>query len=480
VAAEATANLSARKSSHNDVKWRGVGRRAAYIALSACLAVVVVIHGGVDPLMWQRVAFVIALASLACLALRSRRPQGSALSLEEYLLAALAAWMVFALIPLPPAIVRILSPQRARLAEAARAFAGAEAIRWIPLSAAPAATLERLQFVLPAMAVFIAAREMPRWWNGRAAWVAVAPVIAVATLEAGLGLSRVYTADGAAGLRSASGTYVNRNHFAGLLELAFPLALAWAAALWTRPRRSARLSSRDAEPSTGIVLGTSTLLVAAACLLAGVIASVSRMGFAATLTAMAIVTSGWLVLRQRRRPTSAWLWAMPFVLVPAIVVLGSTDMMALRLGELLGSNDGLTDVGRLSIWKEGWQLARTYPLTGSGLGTFEHALYPFRFWMPVAAVDFAHNDFLQILAELGVVGFALAMALAVCIVKQAMSLWLQPGSRYPWLGLGLLGAFAATGLHSVVDFNLYIPANALAMAWLAGVAVSPGLRETTA
>jgi hypothetical protein len=45
------------------------------------------------------------------------------------------------------------------------------------------------------------------------------------------------------------------------------------------------------------------------------------------------------------------------------------------------------------------------------------------------------------------------------------------------LALGLLAVFLALGLHSLADFNLYIPANALALAWLGGVAVSPGLRE---
>ena len=55
---------------------------------------------------------------------------------------------------------------------------------------------------------------------------------------------------------------------------------------------------------------------------------------------------------------------------------------------------------------------------------------------------------------------------------------LENSSRHRALAVGLVGALLAIGLHSLVDFNLYIPANALAVAWLAGLAVSPGLAET--
>jgi O-antigen ligase len=104
-------------------------------------------------------------------------------------------------------------------------------------------------------------------------------------------------------------------------------------------------------------------------------------------------------------------------------------------------------------------------------------LYPFRTFAPTLTVDFAHNDYLQILAELGLAGGGLAIALAIWIFWRPLSILAQPGSQQWALSLGLLGSLVAIGLHSFVDFNLYIPANAFALAWLAGVAVSPGLRE---
>ena len=383
------------------------------------------------------------------------------------------------MIPLPPALVQFLSPHRADAALAARALAENNHAAWFPLSSAPAATFERLLFVLPAMAVFVAAREMPGWWPGRRVWIAVAPVIAVATIEAALGATQTHgDLDGSPGFRAVSGTYVNRNHYAGLLALALPLALAWAAALWARAARREHARPEPGWPPIGAVLGVATLLVAAAAILAGVILSLSRMGLAAASTALATVAFGWLWLRRRRRRTPGWLWLLPILMVIGIVAFLSTDAMVLRLGEALGG--GIEGEGRFTLWRESWRLFRAYPLTGTGLGTYEHALYPFRSWMPMNAVEFAHNDYLQILDELGVIGFALAMTLAGCIVRRSIALWLRPESRYSWLGLGLLAAFAAAGMHSVVEFNLYIPANALALAWLAGVAASPGLLETHA
>lgn len=138
----------------------------------------------------------------------------------------------------------------------------------------------------------------------------------------------------------------------------------------------------------------------------------------------------------------------------------------------------ITTDGRVQIWSETWQLFRAFPVTGAGLGTFERALYPFRQSMPTSAVDYAHNDYLQLLAELGVIGFALAMALAVRIFERAVTAFRS--GHMPWLALGLVAALLASAVHSLVDFNLYIPANAMATAWIAGVATSPELHEDEA
>jgi O-antigen ligase len=440
--------------------------------------------GGVDPLEWHWIAAAIAISTLACVALRSRRTCDVPLTLEERLLLALAGWMLLALCRLPPAVVALLSPHRAATAMAARTMLHVDPAAWLPLSTAPPATIERLLFVLPAMATFAAAREMPRWWTGRRAWIAVAPVIAAAAFEGMLGLTQfLANIDGPLGARSISGTYVNRNHYAGLLELAVPLALAWTASLWTRRPTVVDGRRPDGHSSHGsagtAVVGGVLLLAAASAMLVGVMLSSSRMGLAATLVAIAVVWYGSLVVWRRAHRPAAWLWLLPMAILPLLVVFVSSSAMVMRLGET-AAVEGLGREGRFQLWAESWRLFRAYPLTGAGLGTFEHALYPFRTWMPMNAVDFAHNDFLQLLGELGAIGFVLAMTLAALVVAHAARVCRSLDSDRAWLGLGLLASVVAAGLHGLVDFNLYIPANALALAWLSGVVVSPGLLEENA
>jgi O-antigen ligase len=384
------------------------------------------------------------------------------------MLAVLLVWMLFQMIPLPAAVVAALSPQRWNSVRIARSFLGFDASRWLPLSVAPAATLERLLYVVPAMAAFVATREMGRWWRGTRLWIVVAPVIGVALLESLLGLAQFDSAASTEATR-ISGTYVNPDHFAGLLEMALPLALTWALGIWRNASGYDRRPARAALPVL-ILLGVS------ACILAGVSGSFSRMGFMATLAGVVTVAAGWLVVRNREAHahTSRWLWLLPVLLPLGIALfLATNDAMVPRFtdsAELKGD-------GRVQLWAETLPLIAAYKWTGTGIGAYQQGLYPFRTFAPTLTVDFAHNDYLQILAELGLAGGGLAIALAIWIFWRPLSIVAQPGSQQWALSLGLLGSLVAIGLHSFVDFNLYIPANAFALAWLAGVAVSPGLRE---
>jgi O-antigen ligase len=378
------------------------------------------------------------------------------------------------MVPLPTAWVRFFSPHRWSSALAARAATGTDLSAWLPLSVAPAATLEQILNVFPAMAAFVAAREMGRWWDGRRLWIVVVPVIGVALFESLLGLTQFYTVHAASSdSKPVSGTYVNRNHFAGLLELALPLVIMWAVSVWTRAKK-------DRSPrSAGAAARVSALLVVAACILVAVIGSLSRMGFVAALVAIATSGLGCLLVHERASHSRLpkWLWLFPALLPLAIFAFVAPNAMVLRFAETPGLGEINAD-GRVQIWKETMGLIGAYKWTGTGLGAYEYGLYPFRKFGSALTIDFAHNDYLQILAELGIVGALLVLALAIAILWRPLSIILERDSRHWALAVGLVGSFAAIGLHSLVDFNLYIPANALALAWLAGVAASPGLRET--
>jgi O-antigen ligase len=221
------------------------------------------------------------------------------------------------------------------------------------------------------------------------------------------------------------------------------------------------------------------LFAVAACLLVGVIVSLSRMGFLSTLAAVALTAMSLPASRRtgELRPRRWWLVIVPITLPLLILVFLSTREMELRFAEMAATEDISKDT-RMEIWNDTTRLVAAYKWTGCGLGAYEHCLYRFKTAAPANSVDFAHNDYLQILSEVGVPGGLLVTAIAGWILWRILSVVLFRRGGKNWeLALGLLAVFLALGLHSLADFNLYIPANALALAWLGGVAVSPGLRE---
>src|ERR1035441_10656601 len=105
-------------------------------------------------------------------------------------------------------------------------------------------------------------------------WLLAAPVMVLAWLESLLGLVQFFFMRMAGpDAASVSGTYASYDHFAGLLEMAFPLAVMGA------------LSARDPFARIPAALRTSAMLAVAACLLMGIVLSLSRMGVVSTLTA---------------------------------------------------------------------------------------------------------------------------------------------------------------------------------------------------
>jgi O-antigen ligase len=423
-------------------------RPAAYLLMAVSLAAAIILKAGVVPAQFGWCALGVSLA--ACLAL-ARAPRANRATV---ILTLLLGWMLLQLVPLPPTLVALLSPYRYHALQAARTALGQAPLAWMPLSAAPAATLDGLLFVVPAMAAFLAAGEMARWW-ARRMWLVAAPVLVLAWLEAVLGLAQFFFMRMAGpNAASVTGTYVNYDHFAGLLEMAFPLAIVGA------------LSTRDPLARIPAALRTSAMLAVAACLLMGIILSLSRMGVVSTLTAAAGVLVALVFSLPRRR---RWLWLVPIAIPLLILATLSTRELVLRFADLTATQEISKDV-RVQIWTDTLHVIAAYRWTGCGLGAYERGLYQFKTAAPTNTVDYVHNDYLQMAAELGIPGMLLLAALTVWVLGRTLRVVIFVRGSPNWtLACGLLGAFLAIAVHSLADFNLYVPANALAFAWLAGL-----------
>jgi len=372
------------------------------------------------------------------------------------------------LVPLPAGLVETVSPASVEV------WRGAGREGWIPVSVAPARTMEEVMRLVATLAVLLTVRRLGYLWRDRM-WVAALPLVFVAWLESVLGLMQFYLArmgGGAAG--SSVGTYVNRNHFAGLLEMALPVAAA--VGIWMYRKGVTRHSS-----SGRAAVWSSLWLGMAACLLLGVITSLSRMGFLAALGGTGIAAVLATGSRERRLAEDRAWWRSwwPVAAVTAgllwVFIFLPTDELILRFASFAQTEEVTKDT-RAQIWEETTHLAAAYPVLGSGLGSYEPAFLKYKAVAPANTVDYAHNDYLQVLAETGFAGLALALSLAGYVFWRVIRVvrWERARPNW-WLAVGVTGGMAALALHSMVDFNLYIPANGLALAWLAGLATSEGL-----
>jgi O-antigen ligase len=288
-------------------------------------------------------------------------------------------------------------------------------------------------------------------------WLVTAPFVAVAVLEAVLGLVQRYWA----GNELAQGTYVNRNHYAGLLEMALPFAVMNAVAVWRR-------GDQVREGSTGASLKSCALIGVGTVILVAIVHSQSRMGFVAALAGLLIVGALWFGTAAASRSRLLLVAGVTMLVMTAFIFL-PTGALIYRFADLATSEEVSADT-RAQIWRETWDLVEAYPFLGVGLGGYESGFIEYKRVAPLYLVDYAHNDYLQLLAELGVVGFTLLLLLAGRTLAQAFRIGsLSRDIDGRCFGIAAAGSLGAIALHSFVDFNLYIPAHTMIVAWIGGV-----------
>lgn len=255
------------------------------------------------------------------------------------------------------------------------------------------------------------------------------------------------------------GPYVNHNHYAGLMELLVPIPLVIAL-------------SRLAPEKERIAAG-----VAAAIMTGTIFLSGSRGGMIAIFVELAVL--GLIVFRQRRSfriVISAA--AFVVVLVSLLTWLGGPEFTK-RVASI--STEAHTEVSggmRLSIDRDSLHMFRRRPLLGWGLGTFPVVYPQFRSFYTNFFVNEAHNDYLQALAETGIVGFALVLWYIVVVFRHAVrkiAHWSTSVTGATTLACVL--GFTGILVHSLVDFNLQVPANAALFYVFCSLATAPPLLQ---
>jgi O-antigen ligase len=126
--------------------------------------------------------------------------------------------------------------------------------------------------------------------------------------------------------------------------------------------------------------------------------------------------------------------------------------------------------GRLSIWKSALDMIKDHPGTGTGWGTFRSVYPSYRRDRVFHGIAFAHNDYLQIAAGMGLPGLGLFLLFLVMLFREGFRGIQSRDRDFFSLALpGVLAGLFALSVHELVDFNLMLPANALLFFSLAGM-----------
>ena len=257
---------------------------------------------------------------------------------------------------------------------------------------------------------------------------------------------------------SPFGPFVSKNHFAGYVGMAALLALGLAVGLARRGGGREWTSGRRAG---GVVLA----LVAALAMALGVLVSLSR-GGAASLAAGGLAFLAFQV-RERRGQGRVG----PFLPALAVAVALAALLLLVLPPQAHDRLRSLADTSfRLDTWRDTLRLASSSPWVGQGLGSFEDAYPRFKSGHGELRVEHAENDYLETLAETGLLGVSLAVA--ALLLGAARVLSARPSTLLRGLGAGALAGLVALLMHSLFDFNLRIPSNAILAAFLASVAAA--------
>jgi O-antigen ligase len=285
------------------------------------------------------------------------------------------------------------------------------------------------------------------------------------------GWQKIFTYTKQFDLQEATGTYINRSHFAGLLELTLPFVVAllfYSFGLWSEGRHvdmNTPPAVRRGSPGSQLLVYVFVLLI----MVMAVLFSRSRMGILATLFSILFMFLAALVrLKVGRRAWMGGVFLFLFCVLAYAIWIGLGPVLA-RF-EPAYESGYLQMEGRISIWRDALQLVRDYPLTGAGLGTFGLA---FRHYQTTAVnfyVDHAHNDYLEFAADTGLLGVALLfLPIFYLCLRMIISFLTDPRRYRPAVTLGCIGSTLGMLIHSATDFNLQIPANALIFAVVLGI-----------
>jgi hypothetical protein len=371
------------------------------------------------------------------------------------LLLAAHALVVLQLLPLPPWLLRLVSPGTYAFHDATRLLplGGAE---WRPITVDPILTLRGLAF-LGGMTLLYATvvREFgERKWRRRLAFTVVGTgfvMTLVALVQAASGTTKIYGVWRPIWDWAVFGPYVNRLNFAGFLVLAIPLALALTGETLEDVRRAWR-KRRHGWTALGDPAGTSAVRRAAVSivLVVGLISSGSRGGFvaggAAALALFFVFRKGVVTL------------VLGVLAITGVAWVGLAGIVKAFESRGLGA-------GRFPLWADGIRIVPDFPAFGSGFNAYQTISPLYQRHLKDHWVPQPDCEYLEVLVDTGVVGAALVAALIFRVLRSALR-----HARDGALAAGVAAALVGCAVEATVHNAWQVPGNVATLAALCALA----------
>jgi O-antigen ligase len=439
----------------------------------AIVALGTLAFGGVYPWGFIPMFGAAAAIGIAGLYQTGLRPDLRSLAFALFIVCAAGALQ---LVPVPTAVLTRLSPATpAILASHDLVFAGDA--RWAPLSIRPPSTvvaivsLIALSLYLLGLPGLISPRTLRSLPGSLAIFAAALALYGIYTRETNLGLIYGFWQPQDGGGGNQFGPFINRNHFGGWMLMTLGLLIG---SLFGRLEGTLRGSTGGRSRLLELLSSraASSFLLKSAVVILGVVAifwALSRssiIGLAAMATLFA-----WLAAQRRRLGTTRR--GLAVVALGAALVAGVAWRGPDRVVSWFQDDRNL--LSRIEAWRDAWDVIRAFPIFGTGLNTFGEAMLFYQKRNAGFHMAQAHNDYLQLAAEGGLLVVVPAVVAAVLLTRAIVGnvRAARPESRGYWIRAGAAIGMVAIAIQEVVEFSLQIPVNAFLFATLAAAALAP-------
>ncbi|PWT93010.1 MAG: hypothetical protein C5B55_05295 [Blastocatellia bacterium] len=267
---------------------------------------------------------------------------------------------------------------------------------------------------------------------------------------------------------TAFGPFINRHHFAGYMELtiALPLGLLFAGAV-----------DKDKQILYAFAAGLMGVALVMTSSRGGIISLVAEVLF------FVLVTALWSKRGHRKRKRSRVRDALIRIGLAVALLVGlfvgvtmmGGELSLTRLIDSVNTDDPTT--GRAHFWAVTIEMIKAHPVLGTGLGAFGVIYTRFDSRNGLFRLEQAHNDYLQVLSDAGIVGAVLALSFVLLLFYRAFVRMKSHDDFRRGVALASLGGCFAVLVHSFFDFTLHTTSNALLFLVLAGLATMNGRVE---